>query len=168
MELLFNFMLTTQRDVPHRWTSPNGTVVYATGAHDDTWSRDQFTLNDVIFSLQGAVRRLEHLLDTALVPKARGHLVSSIHKLGSTTFKKGFLQRPQMLLQEETVGFVTQYLATCTLDGKTHFDHLPQIPVREAVLYTSVLPPAENGWRAREQRYHQWRQTKRKKRLSGG
>eukprot|EP00438_Fugacium_kawagutii_P005099 Skav221529 [mRNA] locus=scaffold1248:334164:338555:- [translate_table: standard] len=168
MELLFNFMLTTQTDVPHKWTTPSGTIAYATGAHDCVWTREQLTLNGAVFSLQGAVRHAENLFEQTWVPKNRGNLVASVYKLGATTFRKGFQQRPELLLQEETMRWISSYLELSIAEGKTNFDTLPIIPRRDAVVTTSVLPPVQNSWSDREAKYHQWQLTKRKKRLSGG
>lgn len=163
MELLFNFMLAAQIHVPQRWTLPDNTTIYVMLDDEGPWNATQFTLNDAIFSFQGAVRHLEVLLDTALVPKTRGNLVSSIYKLGSSNFKKGFLQRPQMSSQADTMQWVVDYLTQHTVSRKTHFEELPMIPERPAIVRTQIQIPEDNSWKDRQFRYRQWQLSRRKR-----
>eukprot|EP00438_Fugacium_kawagutii_P005392 Skav210137 [mRNA] locus=scaffold1493:168850:173052:- [translate_table: standard] len=155
LELFFNFMLTTQTDVPLKVEGYYQPVASLLG-----WSREQFLINDAIVSFTGAIKHVEFLLQRDLLPKGRGVLISSLYKLGAGGHKMGLSQRPCMLLQDESMQWVWDYLHRSPDSKKTQFVELPTIPHREPIFSTVLLPPEGETLQMREERYVSWRRSR--------
>eukprot|EP00438_Fugacium_kawagutii_P010708 Skav212510 [mRNA] locus=scaffold2713:140549:150050:+ [translate_table: standard] len=147
-ELLCNFWLQTQMDVPLKIDG-----YYQTFAEMITWSREQFTINDAIVSFAGAIKHLEFLLQRDILPTVRGQQIPSLYRLGGGCHKLGLTQRPVMPLQQESMQWVWDFLKLQLPQGKVTFDFLPQIRERPARIFSAYSPPAGDNHAAREARF---------------
>eukprot|EP00438_Fugacium_kawagutii_P019405 Skav220301 [mRNA] locus=scaffold3050:41473:44172:- [translate_table: standard] len=150
LELLFNFWLQTQTDVPLKLDGH-----YRMVADTMHWAREQFTVNDAIVSFSGAIKHLEFMLQRDLLPPVRGQQISSLYKLGGGCHKLGLTKRPMMPLQSESMSWVWEFLTSHHAGGRTQFDRMPVIPERIPSIQTSKVPPSGDTHEARELRYEE-------------
>ena len=157
IELLFNFLLTTQYPIPVNiapYKKPSNYVIQEDVPEHDLTA---YSLSHTVMSFQRAVEHIHFLTQQRLVPDSGQVKTGSLYYLGAGTCRNGFSARPVMMKQSETLDFLWQYFADHQQDGKVVFEAVPTPPECTPVFSPIFELPTENTQKARLTRYHRYR-----------
>ena len=156
IELIFNFLLTTQVEIPVNIAPYKQESCYVTSdetVHDLT----TFDFSHTIMSFQRAVEHVQFLSNMELAPKTGKTKTGSLYYLGAGTCRNGYNTRPALPLQSETMDFLWDYMTHHRTDSRVQFEALPKPPSREPIFTCRYQQPHGNTPRDRAKRYAQWR-----------
>eukprot|EP00438_Fugacium_kawagutii_P013133 Skav233637 [mRNA] locus=scaffold2779:180403:185637:- [translate_table: standard] len=165
IELVFNFWLVAQQVILMPFDRADGTW-YLDYTQVQGWTCDQTTFEDMIHQFQQTVQHVESLTSERLLPQRTRQLIGSLYQLGSGTFKRGFLRRPDMPEAEVTVQLVQDYVHSNLHHGKTVFTCLPTIPEKPPLVFSVFEEPEGDTPSERQRRFQLRRSTLRGRRRS--
>eukprot|EP00438_Fugacium_kawagutii_P034154 Skav226362 [mRNA] locus=scaffold290:35852:41140:- [translate_table: standard] len=165
IELVFNFWLVAQQVILLPFARVDGTW-YLDFQQVQGWTCDQTNFEDMIHQFQQSIQHLESLTRERILPKRTRQLIGSLYQLGSGTFKRGFLRRPDLPEATLTVQLVQDYVQSNLHNGKTTFTSLPVIPEKPPLVFSVFEEPMGDNPTARHQRFQLRRASLRERRSS--
>ena len=156
VELIFNFLLTTQHTIPTKQTDADGGWRYVCNETHPQFDFKNFNLGQVSLSFSGSIRHLQHLTKHDLLPSLEPTHTRSIQILGGNVFKQGLKLRTRMLLQDQTLSLLQIYLAEHMHGGKACFDVIPDIPVQDAIIFNDLESLAGDNHKVIDRRVREW------------
>lgn len=151
-ELAINFQTVSQQSIPVSVKLENGVKEHRWQFEDQAIDLQQYAYSDLVFSLQGCIKHLQFLLQTTLLPPHKTQKVRSLHLLGGNAFRMGYLARPQMLYQTETMQCVQRYLNAAASTTLTFHEH-PDLPKLPPLIFPRIFPPPGDNRDQRALRY---------------
>eukprot|EP00438_Fugacium_kawagutii_P034691 Skav231162 [mRNA] locus=scaffold3252:247053:247916:+ [translate_table: standard] len=151
IELVFNFWLVAQQVILLPFSRVDGTW-YLDFRQVPGWTCEQTNFEDMIHQFQQSIQHLESLTRERILPKRTRQLIGSLYQLGSGTFKRGFLRRPDLPDAALTVQLVQDYVQSNLHHGKTTFTSLPVIPEKPPLVCSVFEEPMGDTPSARHHR----------------
>ena len=156
IELIINFLLTTQHSIPVKQTDTGGGWRYVCRETHPQFDFSQFNFGQVCLSFSGCLRHLQHLAMQPLLPSLDTTHVRSIYILGGNVFKNGLRHRPKMALQEETMNLTQLYLVNNKHGGKTIFDAIPEVTVQDPIIFNDLESLPGDNHKEIDRRVRMW------------
>lgn len=156
IELITNFLLTTQHTIPIKETNEDGSWRYICNETHSQYDFHNFNFGQVCLSFSGCIRHLQKLSDQKLLPSVETTLVRSICILGGGVYKTGFHLRPVMQQQDLTLQLVQTYVVEHLHGGKTIFDAIPVIPNQPPIITNDLVSETAVCSKDIESRVKRW------------
>ena len=156
IELIFNFLLTTQLEIPVNTAPYKQESKYLT-SDEGAFDISSYDFSHTIMSFQRAVEHLQFLGNCELVPPGQRTKTGSLYYMGAGSLRNGFRQRPEMPKQTETLQFLRTYMNDHMVDGKVQFEKTPLPPDAVPIFVRRFDDPEGITPRDRAVRYHSFR-----------
>ena len=156
IELITNFLLTTQHTIPVKETNQDGSWRYICKETHPQYDFHNFNFGQVCLSFSGCIRHLQKLSDQQLIPSVETTLVRSICILGGGVYKTGYHMRPVLPMQDMTLQLVQTYVVEHLHGGKTIFDEIPVVPIQEPIITNDLVSKPDVCSKDIESRVKRW------------
>ena len=156
IELIFNFLLTSQLEIPVNTAPYKKESRYLTSS-EGLFTIDQYDFSHTIMSFQRAIEHVQFLSSRELAPKTGQIKTGSLYYMGGGSFRNGFRARPSMPLQKETLEWLWQYMTDHRNEDRVQFEVTPQAPSREPLFSYRYQDPVGLTPQDRAKRYARWR-----------